>query len=250
MPRSHPFARALAVVAVAITTLAVAAAAPPHPLRPATSRSPSASATSPTSPTPPALVGVEDGIFEERLGDNVTLETATFNAGPAAIEALFSGAIDATYIGPNPAINALRAVQGRGDPHRLRRRPRAARSSWSSPEINERRGPQGQEDRHAAARQHPGRRARAWLKEQGPRDRHHGRRRRLDRPAGERADARRPSSRATSTAPGCPSRGRPASSTRAAARSSSTSATCGPTASSSPPTSSCAPSSSRSTPTS
>ena len=29
-----------------------------------------------------------------------------FNAGPAAIEALNAGAIDATYIGPNPAINS------------------------------------------------------------------------------------------------------------------------------------------------
>jgi NitT/TauT family transport system substrate-binding protein len=30
-----------------------------------------------------------------------------FNAGPAAVEALFAGALDATYIGPNPAINAF-----------------------------------------------------------------------------------------------------------------------------------------------
>lgn len=52
-----------------------------------------------------ALVGVEKGILAEKLGAN-KLETKTFNAGPAAIEALFSGAIDATYIGPNPAINA------------------------------------------------------------------------------------------------------------------------------------------------
>jgi NitT/TauT family transport system substrate-binding protein len=59
-----------------------------------------------------ALVGVEGGLFEENLGDNVTLETATFNAGPAAVEALFSGAIDATYIGPNPAINAFAQSDG------------------------------------------------------------------------------------------------------------------------------------------
>ena len=59
-----------------------------------------------------ALVGVEGGLFEESLGDNVTLETATFNAGPAAVEALFSGAIDATYIGPNPAINAFAQSDG------------------------------------------------------------------------------------------------------------------------------------------
>jgi NitT/TauT family transport system substrate-binding protein len=42
----------------------------------------------------------------------VKLATATFNAGPAAIEALFSGALDATYIGPNPAINAFVKSKG------------------------------------------------------------------------------------------------------------------------------------------
>jgi NitT/TauT family transport system substrate-binding protein len=35
-----------------------------------------------------------------------------FNAGPAETEALFSGAIDATYIGPNPAINAFAKSNG------------------------------------------------------------------------------------------------------------------------------------------
>jgi sulfonate transport system substrate-binding protein len=67
-----------------------------------------------------ALVGVEKGIFADKLGPNVTLETSTYNAGPAAIEALFADAIDATYIGPNPAINgyaqsngeALRIISG------------------------------------------------------------------------------------------------------------------------------------------
>src|SRR4026209_1587404 len=33
-----------------------------------------------------ALVGVEQGIFAEALGDDVTLETSTFNAGGEAIE--------------------------------------------------------------------------------------------------------------------------------------------------------------------
>ena len=59
----------------------------------------------------PALVGIEKGIFKEKLGD-VALETTTFNAGPSAIEALFSGAIDATYIGPNPAINGWAQSKG------------------------------------------------------------------------------------------------------------------------------------------
>lgn len=67
-----------------------------------------------------ALTGVETGIFARHLGPDVTLKTATFHAGPAAIEALFSGGLDAVYVGPNPAINgyvrskgqALRIVAG------------------------------------------------------------------------------------------------------------------------------------------
>ena len=66
------------------------------------------------------IVGLQRGTYADVLGANVELETITFNAGPAAIEALFAGAIDATYIGPNPAINgyaqsdgeALRIVAG------------------------------------------------------------------------------------------------------------------------------------------
>ena len=60
----------------------------------------------------PALVWVEKGIFAEKLGSNVTLQTSAFNAGPAAVEAIFNGAIDATYIGPNPAINAFAKSAG------------------------------------------------------------------------------------------------------------------------------------------
>ena len=59
-----------------------------------------------------ALVGVESGLFKEALSPGVTLEVASFNAGGAASEALLNGAIDATYIGPNPAINAFAQSQG------------------------------------------------------------------------------------------------------------------------------------------
>ncbi len=59
-----------------------------------------------------AIVGVERGIFADALGEGVTLETATFDAGPAAVEALFADALDATYIGPNPAINAFAQSNG------------------------------------------------------------------------------------------------------------------------------------------
>jgi NitT/TauT family transport system substrate-binding protein len=59
----------------------------------------------------PALVGVNKGFFQTALG-GTKLEAKTFNAGPAAMEALFSGAIDATYIGPNPTINGWATSKG------------------------------------------------------------------------------------------------------------------------------------------
>ncbi|MGA7149697.1 MAG: ABC transporter substrate-binding protein [Microbacterium sp.] len=64
----------------------------------------------------PALVGLEEGLFADALGD-IALETSVFNAGPAAIEALTAGAIDATYIGPNPAINTF--IQSGGQSARI-----------------------------------------------------------------------------------------------------------------------------------
>jgi NitT/TauT family transport system substrate-binding protein len=59
-----------------------------------------------------ALVGLESGVFTRNLGPGVALETASFNAGSSAVEALLNGAIDATYIGPNPAINAFAKSSG------------------------------------------------------------------------------------------------------------------------------------------
>jgi NitT/TauT family transport system substrate-binding protein len=59
-----------------------------------------------------AIVGVESGIFQKALGPDVTFTVSSFNAGPAASEALLNGAIDATFIGPNPAINAFARSKG------------------------------------------------------------------------------------------------------------------------------------------
>ncbi|MGN7150551.1 ABC transporter substrate-binding protein [Arthrobacter sp. SAFR-179] len=59
----------------------------------------------------PALVGVSQGFIANELG-STKLSTQVFNAGPAAIEALNAGAIDATYIGPNPGINSFVKSQG------------------------------------------------------------------------------------------------------------------------------------------
>ena len=60
----------------------------------------------------PALVGVEEELFAGALGDGVELNTFTFNAGTEAVEALFAEAIDISFIGPNPAINAWAQSEG------------------------------------------------------------------------------------------------------------------------------------------
>lgn len=65
------------------------------------------------------IVADTQGLFAKHLG-STTVEMSTFNAGPAAMEALKSGAIDATFVGPGPATNtflnsngaALRVVAG------------------------------------------------------------------------------------------------------------------------------------------
>lgn len=69
---------------------------------------------------PQAMVGKANGFFEKALGPNVKVDWKSFNAGPSAIEALYAGAIDLTYIGPNPTITgyvrsngeALRVIAG------------------------------------------------------------------------------------------------------------------------------------------
>jgi NitT/TauT family transport system substrate-binding protein len=61
----------------------------------------------------PALVGLARGTFAQALG-RTQLSTQVFSAGPAAIEALYAGAIDAAFIGPNPAINGFIQSEGEG----------------------------------------------------------------------------------------------------------------------------------------
>jgi len=59
-----------------------------------------------------ALIGRANGRFEQALGPNAKVEWKTFNAGPSAIEALFAGAVDLIYVGPNPAITGYIRSQG------------------------------------------------------------------------------------------------------------------------------------------
>ena len=61
---------------------------------------------------PQAMVGKSNGWFDKALGSGVKIDWKSFNAGPAAIEALFSGALDMAYIGPNPAITGYVRSQG------------------------------------------------------------------------------------------------------------------------------------------
>ena len=60
----------------------------------------------------PALIGVTNGSFKTALGSNVTLKTSTFNSGSEAVTALLAGALDASFVGPNPAINAYQKTNG------------------------------------------------------------------------------------------------------------------------------------------
>src|SRR4051812_26303169 len=60
----------------------------------------------------PALVGIEGKVFEKNFSKNVTLETTPFNAGPDVVTAIYSDALDASYIGPGPSISAFQ--QGKG----------------------------------------------------------------------------------------------------------------------------------------
>jgi NitT/TauT family transport system substrate-binding protein len=53
-----------------------------------------------------AIVADTEGFFARHLGAT-KLQVSTFSAGPAAMEALKSGALDATYVGPGPATNAF-----------------------------------------------------------------------------------------------------------------------------------------------
>jgi NitT/TauT family transport system substrate-binding protein len=53
-----------------------------------------------------------NGWFEQRLGPDVEVQWFVYNAGPTAMEAIFTRAIDMTYVGPNPAINAHLKAKG------------------------------------------------------------------------------------------------------------------------------------------
>lgn len=59
-----------------------------------------------------AMVGVAKGFFTKYLGPKTQLQTSTFNAGPAEVDALDEGALDAAYMGPSSAITPYEQSDG------------------------------------------------------------------------------------------------------------------------------------------
>ncbi len=60
----------------------------------------------------PALIGIEGGIFQQKLGSNVTLKPQSFNAGPDVVTGLFADQLDASFIGPGPSTSAFQKSNG------------------------------------------------------------------------------------------------------------------------------------------
>ena len=60
-----------------------------------------------------AVIGFGNEDIQKALGNNINVQTTVFNAGPSAIEALLAKRIDATYVGPNPAINGYVVSDGK-----------------------------------------------------------------------------------------------------------------------------------------
>jgi len=60
----------------------------------------------------PAIIGIQNGTFAKDLGANVTLKTSNYNSGTDETTALLAGALDAAFVGPNPAINAYQKTNG------------------------------------------------------------------------------------------------------------------------------------------
>ena len=55
----------------------------------------------------PGLIALADRGPIHDLLPNADIQVNAFNSGTAAVEAMFANAIDLTFVGPNPAINAI-----------------------------------------------------------------------------------------------------------------------------------------------
>jgi NitT/TauT family transport system substrate-binding protein len=121
--RPHSRALRLSVIAAVVGVALTAAACSSNSSSPTTTAGGSTGTTSGAPVTlrlgyltnlthASALIGVQDGYFTKNLPSNVTLQTSTYNAGPAEDTAMLAGSLDAAYMGPNAAITAY--SQGKG----------------------------------------------------------------------------------------------------------------------------------------
>jgi NitT/TauT family transport system substrate-binding protein len=60
----------------------------------------------------PGLIELADGGTLKKLLLNADLKVTAFNSGTQAVEAIFADAVDITFVGPNPAINAYAKSKG------------------------------------------------------------------------------------------------------------------------------------------
>ena len=122
-----------------------------------------------------AMVGKANGWFQRALGPKARIEWKGFKAGPSAMEALFAGAIDMTYIGPNPAISGY--VRSNGEALRI---VAGATSGGAALVVRNDAGIQKPEDFHGKKVASPQMgntqdvALRAWLKAHGMRATHQG----------------------------------------------------------------------------
>ncbi|MDR2845344.1 MAG: ABC transporter substrate-binding protein [Puniceicoccales bacterium] len=73
--------------------------------------------------------------YASRMPADTRIEWAVFNAGPTAMEQLLIGAIDLSYVGPNPALNAYANTAGR-DVRQLAGAARGGSALVVQPELN------------------------------------------------------------------------------------------------------------------
>lgn len=113
---SRPLTRSLILALTAALALAGCSRAEPAP---DSAAAPAAGATAtelrlgyfPNVTHAAAIIGDKEGLFAAELGDTA-LTVQNFNAGGEAVNALFGGSIDATFIGSGPAINAFAQSDG------------------------------------------------------------------------------------------------------------------------------------------
>ena len=58
------------------------------------------------------IVGIERGVFQQSLPQNIQIETRLFDSGPQVVESIFADSVDIAYVGPGPAINAFLKSEG------------------------------------------------------------------------------------------------------------------------------------------